>query len=230
MPSLKQHLPRLALLAALALGAAGAQAAYIKVSNSGAFLPDSAVLGSGPNEWACTYDDATHLLWEMKTRDGGLRDESKRYTNYDDASQAQVWNGDTPATWRNPLPTEINASTNSIGFQKAVNAQGLCGFTDWRRPTGDRSSANAADKELQSLFSTTTWDYVDPAVFNDSSAWFFWSGSPVAGDPGYAWLVLRSYGFVNWDSDRNYALALRLVRPGQLFSLLIQTAGSGTGR
>ena len=35
---------------------------YIKVSNSGQALPDSASLGAGPNDWACTYDTESKLL------------------------------------------------------------------------------------------------------------------------------------------------------------------------
>jgi hypothetical protein len=49
-------------------------AEYIKVSNSGKALPASALLGSGEDDWACTYDSATKLMWEVKTTDGGLRD------------------------------------------------------------------------------------------------------------------------------------------------------------
>lgn len=227
-PPLSRRAGRAALLALMAVAAASAQAAYQKVSNSGALLPATATLGTGPNDWACTYDDATQLLWEVKTSDGGLRDWQKGYTNYDDPNQPQVWNGDNPATFRNPTPAEINAPTNSIGYQAAVNAQGLCGFNDWRRPTGDSSSSVPADRELQSLFNQTTWDYLDPAYLENPSASDFWSGSPVTGSPGDARGVGR-YGGGDWDYVREYPIAVRLVRAGQLFSLLIQTAGSGAG-
>ena len=224
---------RLVLIATLALAAGSAQAAYQKVSNSGAFLPNSAALGAGPNDWACTYDTDTKLLWEVKASDGGLRDWSKNYTNYDDPSQPQVYvSGTYPNDIRrNPTQAEIDAPTNSIGFVNAVNAQGLCGFKDWRRPTGSwAAGATPADQELQSLFNPSTWDYKDINYFPSSSARVFWSGSPVAGFPGGAWGVFRLNGIDFWDGHRDFALAVRLVRAGPLFDILIQTAGTGAGQ
>ncbi|MCX7088970.1 MAG: hypothetical protein NTV00_13075 [Methylococcales bacterium] len=40
---------------------AQAFADYVKVSNSGNALPDSAQLGGGADDWACTYDDKTSI-------------------------------------------------------------------------------------------------------------------------------------------------------------------------
>ncbi|GDX85234.1 hypothetical protein LBMAG43_12760 [Methylococcaceae bacterium] len=53
---------------------------YSKISNTGSVLPDSAILGSDQNDWACTKDNKTGLVWEVKTMDGGLRDMSQKYT------------------------------------------------------------------------------------------------------------------------------------------------------
>ena len=50
-------------------------ATYTKVSNSGKPLPDSALIGNGSNDWACTYDSDSKLIWEVKTSDDGLRDQ-----------------------------------------------------------------------------------------------------------------------------------------------------------
>ena len=55
---------------------------YTKISNSGAVLPDTATLGSGANDWACTKDNKTGLTWEVKTDDGGLRDKDWYYSWY----------------------------------------------------------------------------------------------------------------------------------------------------
>ena len=40
---------------------------FTKIANSGSELADSAVLGSGPTDWACTRDNVTGLIWEVKT-------------------------------------------------------------------------------------------------------------------------------------------------------------------
>src|SRR5690606_22851797 len=84
-----------------------AQAGYTKVSNSGNTLPDSAALGTEAADWACTRDDDTQLIWEVKTT-SGLRNKHNLY-QWQDAPQ----------------------------FAQSVNAAGLCGATDWRMPTKD---------------------------------------------------------------------------------------------
>jgi hypothetical protein len=119
---------------------------YTKIANNGAELPDSAVLGTRPTDWACTRDNSTGtqgqstagLIWEVKTTDSGLRDWKKLYTNYDDPTLMQKSNYvsfDVGYTYDKPTQAEIDADSNSIGFVKAVNKTKLCGLTDWRRPT-----------------------------------------------------------------------------------------------
>ena len=48
---------------------------YTKIANDGSALPETAVLGSNPKDWACTKDNKTGLTWEIKTTDKGLRDQ-----------------------------------------------------------------------------------------------------------------------------------------------------------
>ena len=95
---------------------------YSKIANSGSVLPDSAVLGSGAGDWACTRDNTTGLIWEVKTTDGGLRDWNKGYTNYDDPTQAQKQSG---SNFVNPTQAEIDAASNSIGLINAVNTNAI---------------------------------------------------------------------------------------------------------
>lgn len=86
---------------------------YTKISNSGAVLPDKAILGNSANDWACTKDNKTGLVWEVKTTDGGLRDVNNIYTN---------------------LNNNLEAS-NTYGFVKLINASSLCGSNKWRLPS-----------------------------------------------------------------------------------------------
>jgi hypothetical protein len=97
---------------------------YSKISNSGMSLPDSANLGSGSNDWACTKDNKTGLTWEVKTKDGGFRDKDLTYSNY-------FQNGISPVQDKN----NYGLSGNSDVFVKDVNKQSLCGSADWRLPT-----------------------------------------------------------------------------------------------
>ena len=71
------------LLGCLLMNTASVYARYIKVSNSGISVSDNAVMGNGPDDWACTYDNDSKLLWEVKTDDGGMRDKDWSYIWYD---------------------------------------------------------------------------------------------------------------------------------------------------
>src|SRR5665647_1400887 len=45
---------------------AGQGFSFTKIDNNGNDLSDSAVLGSGHSDWACTLDNVTGLMWEVK--------------------------------------------------------------------------------------------------------------------------------------------------------------------
>ena len=176
---------------------------FTKISNSGNPLPNSAVLGSGPNDWACTRDNVTGLIWEVKTDDGGLRDMGWTYS------------------WYNPDPAtnggfEGYADDGNICFNPArcdtdkfvmdVNAQGLCGAADWRLP--DRF-------ELESITSIDRWvPAIDSTFFPNTGSSDFWSSSPYADYSGNAWRVNFYNGWANY-SAKFSAEHLRLVRVGQ---------------
>jgi hypothetical protein len=49
------------------IGAGEAGFDFTKIANNGSELPISAELGSGPTDWACTRDNVTGLIWEVKT-------------------------------------------------------------------------------------------------------------------------------------------------------------------
>ena len=190
---------------------------YTKIANNGADLPDSALLGSGPTDWACTRDNRNGLLWEVKTTDSGLRDRNKTYTNYDDPTQPQTSAG------TNPTQAQIDATTNSIGFAKAVNVGGLCGHNDWRMPRKD---------ELANLLEISYAPMIDPKFFPNTVGWF-WSGSPVALYLIDAWMVAFDMGRVG-SSQRSYGTGIhvRLVRGVSsvvFFTLSLSATGSGSG-
>jgi hypothetical protein len=176
---------------------------YTKIAHSGSTLPDSAVLGSAASDWACTRDNTSGLIWEVKTSDGGLRDRNRTYTDYDDPSQTQKWTGSASV---NPTPAEIGAATNSIGFVAAVNAKPsdsatLCGSTGWRMPSRD---------ELLGLVDRSFRPTINPAYFPNTASTYFWSASPYTGFVGGAWLV----GFGNGNAGldlRDDAFPVRLV-------------------
>lgn len=172
---------------------------FTKISNSGAELPASAALGSGANDWACTQDNVTGLIWEVKTT-SGLRSQDHTYT------------------WFNTLSPDGNPGTESGGtcatagrcdtekYVADVNAAGLCGASDWRMPTR-RELGDIVDHGRSS-------PAIDPTYFPNTPSSSVWSGSPYAGDLNLAWGVYFVDGMVvpGYRSGNHH---VRLVRGGQ---------------
>jgi len=165
---------------------------YQRVCHSGELAgtgncPLVPVLGTGPNDWGCTRDKVTKLIWEVKTKNG-LRAYTNNYTN-----------------WGN------NQTGDASAFVAAVNQQTLCGAADWRLPTVaelqgivDYGVAYPGQSINENWFSKT------------QSNWYWTSDGYVgyAGYAGYAWIVDFYNGYVSYDG-RNYYSAVRLVRAGQ---------------
>jgi PKD repeat protein len=80
---------------------------FTKIGAAGETLPASATA------WSCVKDNVTGMVWEVKTKEGGLRDWTKTYTHYDSTTSAQVYNFTIGAT-SNPTQAQIDAATNSV--------------------------------------------------------------------------------------------------------------------
>ena len=128
----------------------------------------------------CIKDNRTGLVWEHKTADGNLRDWNKTYTNFDDTTKPQRYNG---SAFVNPTAAEVAAATNTVGYAAAVNATSLCGFTDWRLPTVD---------ELQGLVDyslVSPSPMIDSTWFVNTQTSFYWSSTSYAALVGAAFYV-----------------------------------------
>ena len=181
-----------------------ASTGYTKISNSGATLPATAQLGTGTTDWACTKDNKTGLIWEVKTTDGGLRDYKNTYSWYEPNAKK---NGGDAGTQDGG---NCNGSQcDTYAFTKAVNAKGLCGKKDWRMPTFVelRGLLTKTDTVNQPLNDSL---YIDANYFPNTNKWF-WSSSPNAYGSNYAWYVGFSGGF-SFFSYKSLSGSVRLVR------------------
>ena len=142
----------------------------------------------------CVQDYNTGLVWEGKTASPATsRLGTSYYTNYHSSyygTQAQM-----------------DAASNTYGYVAAVNASGLCGYTDWRLPTKE---------ELAGILASSGSPRIDTAWFPNTQAYAYWSSSPYVGNSDYAWYVDFGDGNVYYGGRYNYyGYAVRLVRASQ---------------
>jgi hypothetical protein len=181
-------------------------APFVKICNSGqqsgsGACPASPVQGPGANQWGCTRDNASGLLWEIKRQatasaPGNM---SKTYTNYDDVNLFQK------TVTQKPTQAEIAAATNTMGYVNAVNVAGLCGQVNWRRPTRT---------ELQTLVNGSVSVTIDPVYFPNTVGMFYWTSTPTANASTKADAINFADGMtVNWQRNLPVHGHLRLVAP-----------------
>jgi hypothetical protein len=182
------------------IGAGAASFDFTKIANNGSALPASATLGAGPTDWACTRDNVTGLIWEVKTT-SGLRSQSHTYSWYDTNSP----DGNPGAAAGGKCHNFSRCDTGK--YVRDVNATGLCGSSNWRMPTV---------KELESI---ADLGRVNPAIdkdyFPNTPSAYFWSGSPHANwTTSVAWRVYF-YDGVASSNPRSVSSRVRLVHGGE---------------
>lgn len=150
--------------------------------------------------WSCVRDDATGLMWEVKTTDSGLRDQGNTYTWYDPDPET---NGGAPGTQDGgECSGGINCDTHA--YVRAVNERGLCGYDDWRLP---------ARAELRTIVDyQSSFPAIDTRVFPNTVATSFWTSEPNETYPSFAWHTDFKFGLASYYFFKAGPKAVRLVR------------------
>ncbi|MGZ8190088.1 MAG: Lcl C-terminal domain-containing protein [Methylococcaceae bacterium] len=170
---------------------------FNKIANNGWALNSSAKLGASPTSWACTRDDTTGLMWEIKTNDGGLRDKDNTFSWF---NQNTATNGGFAGYPNRGVCAVGPCDTQSYVYN--VNQQGLCSYHDWRLPT---------IYELKNLVNTSTIPTINQTYFpNTQDA--FWSSS-IYGSKYYVWsLDFSSELGISYGVFKDFGMSVMLVR------------------
>jgi hypothetical protein len=174
-------------------------------------------LSATASSWSCVKDNVTGLIWEVKASPGndvvgdeGLHDADDRFNWYDTNPEsnggADGHADDDGAICFGYQSGVSRTFCNTQAFVARVNAQGYCGYNDWRVP-GPQDLISIVDRGRYA-------PSIDARYFPDSQSTRFWSSSAYANDSNYAWYVYFSNGY-DGANYRNSNYAVRLVRGGQ---------------
>ena len=189
---------------------------YSKISNSGDPLPNSATLGSEPNDWACTRDNASGLTWEVKTV-SGLRSMKHSY-RWTPSIAADRSPQTTPLPSGGSYTLGANTTCEQVGrcdtmrYVADVNESRLCGAGDWKMPSALEL------KTLMVMVPSKQAPWVDTVFFPNTPAttagMWFWTGSWY----GFSNSLAALFNFDNGNSSGRapvFDYPVRLVRSGQ---------------
>jgi hypothetical protein len=174
---------------------------FTKLDASGEPLSDQdAIYTITP--WICVRDNITGLMWEVKTTDGGLRDQGHTYTWYNPDPEE---NAGAPGT-EDGGSCGGGIACDTRAYVEAVNQRGLCGYTDWRMPTR---------AELRSIVDyEASFPSIDTSVFPNTVATSFWTREPNETYPSFAWHTDFKFGLASYYFSKSGPKAIRLVRDG----------------
>ena len=149
----------------------------------------------------CVIDGQTGLMWQLKSRAAGLHSADNTYSWYD--PDEAVGELDYRGLPNGGSCTGSDCDTTS--YVAAVNAAGLCGYSDWRMPIKD---------ELYSISDLMRIDNpptVNTEFFPHTHAAEYWSGNDYSFqyDAAWGWNFALGHDRVDWKKTPKY---VRLVR------------------
>lgn len=179
-------------------GAAGFD--YTRVCHNGelagqGICPENPLLGSNPDDWACTQDNTTGLTWEVKTNDdiATLRDMDWTYSWYDTDSTSNGGNAGQPDDGINGNDNCFDSTRcDTQKYIEDINSFTLCGHDDWRLPNF---------RELNTLLHLGKLDSaIDDTHFPNTvltGTPYYWTTSTTYGSPENVFRHIWVVNFIN---------------------------------
>ena len=179
---------------------------FTKIGNNGATLLANTPLGTSPTSWACTFDNTTGLMWEVKT--AGATDLRNMNSTYSWYSTDTLSNGGYAGTPKNGV-CQGGIDCDTMSYVKAVNTAVLCGHADWRLPTVEELLSLA---DFSQPYGSAT--AIDTVYFPNMVDNVYWTGTNCAANNGSAAYVVFRGAYTVYNSKSMDFRAL-LVRSGQ---------------
>jgi hypothetical protein len=114
---------------------------YRAVNQAGEVLDAAIAPGS------CVLDQFTGLVWEVKSDQPGLHDWRNTYSWYD---PQEAHGGELDYRGTANAGDCSGSQCDTSAFVAAVNAPGLCGYSDWRMPSRDELGSISDPRKTQS--------------------------------------------------------------------------------
>lgn len=184
---------------------------FTKLDSNGQSLPATA--DQANDDWTCTRDEVTGLIWEVKEpyNAASPRYHLNTFTWY--SSDTTSNGGNAGVSDGGTCPTsQLDCDTD--GLVSWVNQNGgLCGYDDgWRLPT--REELHGITDYGQTITLNT------PAIDTDYFPWtaeggiqtgIYWSASTYAADPSRAWRSFFGAPNAPMAANKSIAMRVRLV-------------------
>jgi len=169
---------------------------YRAVSASGEVLDASVAPG------ACVLDQFTGLVWEVKSDQPGLRFHANTYSWYDPQESHE---GELDYRGTADGGSCSGSSCDTASLVAAVNAAGLCGYSDWRMPSRDElgSISDPRKTKVPPSINIRYFPFTQPGEY--------WSGNDYQfqWDAAWVWSFYNGLDRVEWKRSPRY---VRLVR------------------
>lgn len=149
--------------------------------------------------WACVLDNQSGMAWEVKKSEPGLHNINNTYSWYDPDPNS---NGGSAGKANGGTCAGSNCDTES--YVKAVNAEKLCGFTDWYLPSR---------YELRTILNPAVF-YPGPTLpkdfFPESLPGKYWTDTTFKTNRAGAWAWRFDHGS-DYVEGKSEALSVRLA-------------------